>query len=69
MGASIEEEELTTQRDAVVSLCKGLQEKVIWDNCIDYTELRNYNTVYTYNQGRGWLQARSLLNLRLQLEI
>lgn len=28
MEGSIEEEELTAQRDAVVSLCKGLQEKV-----------------------------------------
>lgn len=28
MGASIEEEELTAQRDAAVSVCKGLQDKV-----------------------------------------
>ena len=28
MVVSIEEQELTAQRDAVVSLCKGLQEKV-----------------------------------------
>ncbi len=29
MGDSIEEEELTAQCDAAVSLCKGLQEKVL----------------------------------------
>lgn len=36
MGDNIEEEELTAQRDAAVSLCKGLQEKV----CLERTNER-----------------------------
>lgn len=35
MHQFIEEEELTAQRDAAVSLFKGLQEKVGWCQCVN----------------------------------
>lgn len=46
MVVPIEEQELTTQRDAVVSLCKGLQEKVTRSiQCTHRSRLLRSNSV------------------------